>query len=150
MTKREKIEQFLSCKNFAITGVSRTEEKFGNAVYKELTNKGMKLFAVNPKAVSPSNIEFFTSFDKIPVPVDGIISAVPRVESMNIAFDAIRHGIRNIWFQQGTASKEALDFCKQNKINAVSGECILMFTEPVKSIHKFHRTIKKMFGRYPK
>lgn len=52
--------------------------------------------------------------------------------------------------QQGSESQAAIDFCKENKIDYVSGECIMMFSEPVQSIHRFHRGIWKLIGKYPK
>jgi hypothetical protein len=46
-------------------------------------------------------------------------------------------------------SKEALDELRDSGINFITGECILMHYKP-DSIHKFHRGLKKFFGRFPK
>jgi hypothetical protein len=35
-------------------------------------------------------------------------------------------------------------------LDIISKQCILMWAEPVKSIHKFHRNLKKLFGLLPK
>lgn len=51
--------------------------------------------------------------------------------------------------QQGSESKNAIDLCVKNGINVIAGECIMMYAEPVKSIHSFHRWINKLVGRYP-
>ena len=58
--------------------------------------------------------------------------------------------IKNIWMQQGSEAKDAINFCKDNGIDVVHGECILMFAEPVSSIHSLHRWINKLIGKYPK
>jgi hypothetical protein len=45
---------------------------------------------------------------------------------------------------------ESIEYALSNKTNLVTGQCILMFAEPVEGIHKFHRNLKKWFGRMPK
>jgi hypothetical protein len=51
--------------------------------------------------------------------------------------------------QPGSESAAALDYAAQNNIETISRECILMFLEPVKSVHALHRMFKKLVGRYP-
>lgn len=51
--------------------------------------------------------------------------------------------------QQGSESKSAIEFCVSKGMNVIAGEYIMMFAESVKSIHSFHRWIKKIFGKYP-
>jgi hypothetical protein len=36
---------------------------------------------------------------------------------------------------------------KQLGLNMVSGKCIMMYAEPVRSIHKWHRGFMKLIGR---
>jgi predicted CoA-binding protein len=59
-------------------------------------------------------------------------------------------GITRVWIQQMAQSPEALAYCEENDLSCVSGECILMYAEPVGSIHKFHRFFRKLFGRMPR
>jgi hypothetical protein len=47
-------------------------------------------------------------------------------------------------------SQAAIEYAVSNKVNLVTGQCILMFAEPVEGFHKFHRNLKKLFGRLPK
>jgi predicted CoA-binding protein len=58
-------------------------------------------------------------------------------------------GIKQVWIQQMADSKEALAELKDSGINFITGECILMHYKP-HNIHKFHGTLKKFFGRFPK
>ena len=51
--------------------------------------------------------------------------------------------------QQGAESSTAIDLCKQNNINVIHGECILMFAEPLGFMHSIHRWIWKILGKYP-
>ena len=78
-----------------------------------------------------------------------LISVQPS-ESEKLVKSAFEAGIKNIWLQQGAQSDSAIQLCKDNGINVVHNECILMFAEPVKSFHKFHRWVRKMLGKLPK
>jgi predicted CoA-binding protein len=64
--------------------------------------------------------------------------------------DAVEARIENIWIQQGSETQSAIETCKKNDINPVTGECILMYSEPVKFPHNFHRWIWKIFGKLPR
>ena len=48
MATLEAINNFTSQKNIAVAGVSRKKQKFGNAIYKELTKRGYNVYPVNP------------------------------------------------------------------------------------------------------
>lgn len=148
--KSESIKSFLKLKNIAIIGVSRTGKGFGASVYNHLKDNGYTVFAVNRIGGFSNNIKLYTSLFKIDHPIDGIITIVPPAETEDVIQVAFDLNIKNIWMQQGSSSKKAIDFCKEKGINFVSDECILMFAEPVKSIHRFHRWINKLVGRYPK
>jgi hypothetical protein len=39
---------------------------------------------------------------------------------------------------------------KASRITVISGQCILMFLEPVVSAHAVHRWINKVVGAYPR
>ena len=58
-------------------------------------------------------------------------------------------GITHIWMQPGSESAAAIAEAAKAGITVISGECILMFLEPVESFHAFHRFVK-VVGRYPK
>jgi predicted CoA-binding protein len=58
--------------------------------------------------------------------------------------------ISRLWLQQGHETKAAIEFCEKNGIAVVYSECVLMFAEPVKGIHAFHRWLWKIFRLLPK
>ncbi len=148
--KSESIKSFLKLKNIAIIGVSRKGEGFGAAIYNHLKDNGYTVYAVNRIGGFSNNIKLYNSLFQIDKQIDGIITIVPPSETEALLLSAHDLGIKNVWMQQGSQSNSAIQFCKEKKINVVYGECILMFVEPVKSIHKFHRFINKLIGKYPK
>jgi hypothetical protein len=44
--------------------------------------------------------------------------------------EAAAAGIHHVWLQQGAESPEVLKACRDAGIDAVSGECVLMFARP--------------------
>lgn len=148
--KIDSINSFLKSKNIAVIGVSRSTKGFGVAVYNHLKENSYTVFAVNRKGGFSNSIKLYQSLFKIDHQIDGIITVVPPDETEIVIHQAKDLGINNIWMQQGSESKNAIEFCEQNKINYVTNECILMFAEPVKSIHRFHRFINKISGKFPK
>ncbi len=71
-------------------------------------------------------------------------------QTESVVRDAVQAGIRHLWIQQGSDSAAALELARKEGLAVVSGDCILMFAEPVASFHRFHRWIWKLLGRLPK
>jgi predicted CoA-binding protein len=149
MASLKQIEEFLASEPIALVGVSRNPKKFGYAAFKELKEKGMKVIPVNPSAEEIMGVKVFPDINSLPEEVKAIIVMTAKEQSAGVIRDAKSKGIKNIWLQQMSDSKEALDELEGTDINFIKGECILMFYKP-HSFHKFHRGLKKLFGRYPK
>lgn len=147
--KIESIKSFLKLKNIAVVGVSSKGKGFGVAVYNHLKDNGYNAYGVNKNGGFSNSTKLYQSIESIGEDIDGIINVVPPSETEIIVQQAKELGIKHIWMQQGSESKNAINFCKDNGINVVHNECIIMFVEPVKSIHNFHRWINKLVGKYP-
>jgi uncharacterized protein len=147
---KQAVENFFAQKSFAIVGVSRNERKFGNAIFKELKKKGYNVFPVNPNMNEINGEKCYPELKSIPQKPDGIIISVKKEETEKVIKEAVNLNIKNIWMQQGSESANAIKFCTDNNVNVVSKECVMMFAQPVDSIHKFHRFFKNIFGALPK
>lgn len=143
------IQSFTNLKNIAVIGVSSKGKGFGVAVYNHLKNNGYNVFGINKNGGFSNNIKLYNSLAMIENGIDGVVTVVPPAETEIVVQEANELGIKHIWMQQGSESINAIEFCKENGIQYVSGECIMMFVEPVKSIHRFHRWINKIAGKYP-
>ena len=150
MTKQFEVTNFLKNKSIAVVGVSRNKKKFGYIAYKNLKDKGYKVFPINPNVEAVDSDKCYPNLSSIKENIEGVLLVVPPQQSEQVVKEANNLGIKSIWFQQGSSSNEAVKFCEANDMSVVSGECIMMFTEPVESIHKFHRWIWKIFGKLPK
>jgi predicted CoA-binding protein len=149
MSSKKSVDEFLSKKNLAVVGVSRKSTKFGNVIYKELKKKGFTTFGVNPNLESIDGDKCYRSLRELDGKIEGVVNVVSPKETINVVKEANALGIKNVWMQQGSESDEAVAYCRENDINEVHKECILMFAEPVKSIHGFHRWIWKVLGKLP-
>ena len=144
------IESFLSSKKIAIAGVSRNSRKFGYTVFKELSQKGFDVYPINPNTNSLGGTPCFQSVSALPSDVKNLLILTPKDQTNGLIREAVSTGISGIWIQQMSETPEAIQFAEENKVNLISKQCILMWLEPVKSIHKFHRNLKKLFGMLPK
>lgn len=149
MTTQDTVKNFTSLKKIGVAGVSRNSRKFGNAIYRGMKKNGYEVYPVNPYAEQIEGDTCYKDVASLPE-VEGLIINTPAEQSLKILNEAKENGINNVWLQQGAYSKEAIKFCEENNMNYVAGECIFMFMEPVESIHKFHRWLWKVIGKYPK
>jgi len=149
MISRSSISEFLSHKNIAVVGVSRNVKKFGNAVFKELKNKGYQVFPVNPYIKEFEGEKCYPDLGTLSGKAESaVIIAAPYVTEKTVE-DAVSAGIKNIWIQQGAESDRAVSYCKENNMNVIYGECILMFAEPAAFFHRAHRFVNGVFGKLP-
>jgi predicted CoA-binding protein len=149
MTSLKQIEDFLATEPVAMIGVSRNPKKFGQMAFKELKGKGLNVIPVNPATGEILGVKAYPNINALPPEVKTIIIMTKKDQTLSIVKDAKAKGIRNIWIQQMADSKDALKELEGSDINYITGECILMHYKP-HSIHKFHKVLKKFFGRFPK
>jgi uncharacterized protein len=150
MTSKADVDDFVAQRTLAVVGVSRQGKKFGNYAFKELTDRGYRVFPVHPLAETIEGERCYPSLHDLPHTVGGVLIVVSPNQTEQVVHDAAAAGIKRVWIQQGAASPQAIQFCQENGIREVHGECILMFAEPVKSVHGFHRFVLKLLGRLPK
>ena len=150
MISQKDIEIFLEPKKIAIAGVSRNPKKFGHQVYKELKKRDYVVYPVNPLASDIDGDKVYSSITELPPDVKHLLILTPKKETDLILRAAIKQGFTNIWVQQMSETKDTIKIAAENHVDVISRKCIFMFAEPVTSIHKFHRTLMKWFGRLPK
>ena len=147
--KLENVYKFLNCKKFAIVGVSRNEKKFGNIVYKELRKKNYNILPVNPYMDTYNGEKCYKSINELPSDVEALIVVTKPDITLPIVKDAIEKGIKHIFLQKGAQHSEAVEYAEENNVNIIQKQCIMMFANP-SGFHKFHRSLVKFFGLFPK
>ena len=146
---KQSIDTFLAGKRFAVAGVSRDPKKFGYLAFKELKEKGFDVYPVNPQADMILDQQCYHSLDDLPGDLKTLLVLTPKSQTTEVVKTAIGRGINNIWIQQKADTPEAIALAKESQVNLVTNTCILMHTEPVKGVHKFHRTLMKILRMLP-
>lgn len=149
MNTRKDIDGFVAQKTLAVVGMSRDPQSFSGRAYGELKAKGYKLYPVNPNAQSIAGEKCYPSVGALPEEVGGALLFTKPGVTEKVVREAAEAGIRRIWIQQGAQDEASIRYCLDQRLEAVSGQCILMFAEPVASFHGVHRWIKKLFGGIP-
>ncbi len=148
MTTQASVEDFLAQKTLAIAGVSRSGKGFGNSVIKDLSGKGYEVLPVHPEVDEVAGFHCYRSIADLPKEVGGLVLVVPPDQTKKLVREAKDAGIQRVWMQQGAESAEAIRYCEENGIDAVHGECVMMFAQPA-GVHRFHRWVNGVFGKLP-
>jgi len=139
------IQDFLAQKRIAIAGISRDPAGFSAMVFKEFCRRGYDVVPVNPNAAELQGRRSF---------VDAVLLMTSPEVTDILVKDCAEAGIRRIWMHratgQGSVSTKAIDFCQQQGIDVVPGECPFMFLPNAAAYHRFHGLIRKITGRYPR
>ena len=149
MNAKKDVDEFLAQKNIAVVGVSRKKTKFGNAIYRELKQKGYNVYPVNPNMNSLDGDTCYPDLLSISSNVDAVVINVPPAQTEKVVREANEAGIKKVWLQQGSQSDEAVKYCEENGIDCVSNECILMFVQPSALIHRAHKWVWSVLGKLP-
>lgn len=141
MPTRAMIDEFLSHHELALVRQSPSSAIRGVRIDEELGAKGYEIAVayIDESVAGPRLAD-------LKAPVEGVIVAVPSDECEKAVREAIEADIPRVWLQRGCESKSAIELCEQRGIPVVHGACVLMYAEPVKSIHGFHRWLWKTLG----
>ena len=131
MATLAQIKNFLAPKKMIIAGASRNPKKFGGQVFNELLKKGYTLIPLHPEADQIQGITCYKDFDDLPEVPDALYIVTPNKETYALVEKAVSHGIKCIWIQQQSDTKEAVELALRNETDLIAGKCMMMFAEPV-------------------
>ncbi len=149
MTTRRTVDEFMKQKNLALVGASSGGKKFGNTILREMSEKGYAMHPVHPTARNIDGMQCRSRLADLPEEVTGLILVIPPEQTELVVKEVASTNIGHIWMQQGAQSDEAVRICNELGVPCIAGECILMFAEPVRSLHALHRWIWKVLGKLP-
>lgn len=124
-----KIDDFLSQERFALFGMSRAGDKFGNKVYRNLTSKGYRVFPIHPATDNIQGITCWPNLAALPEKVDGAVIVVPPEQTERIVEKLAEADIRRVWMQPGAESKKAIQYCEEKGMSVIYQECVMMLSE---------------------
>lgn len=153
-TTLDDIHDFLAQHRIALVGLSRNPKDFSRLVFREMSQRGYDMVAVNPAAAG--ELEGRRCFARVqevdPPPAAALIMTAPD-ETERVVRDCAQAGVRQVWMHrgggQGAVSEEAVNFCRQQGMRLVEGHCPLMFLPATPLFHHVHGFILRLLGRYP-
>ena len=111
---------------YAVVGVSRDKSKYGFKVFKDLLDKGYKVVGINPRAEKILKQKIYPDLLSVDKKIDVVVMVVPP----NLAFKLLHQvkflKIDKVWFQPGSESAQAIDFCVENNIKYTQNACIML------------------------
>ncbi len=150
MTSRTTIDSFVKGRTLAMVGVSARGKGFGISAYKELKGRGYRVLPIHPTATAIQGDPCWKSLAELPEPVERLLVVVSPDAAEGVVREAAAAGVRQVWLQQGAESPRALQAAADLGVDVVQGQCILMFAEPVTSVHRVHRWLWSVIGRIPR
>jgi predicted CoA-binding protein len=141
MATQAMIDEFLGHRKLALIRLSPTTTVAGARIDDELKSKDHDITVVYlDESVTEPRLA------SLKEPVEGVIIAVPKKHAEKAVKEAIEAGIPRIWIQNGCQTKAAIELGEASGVPVVHGACVMMYAQPVKSIHAFHRRLWKTLG----
>ena len=115
--------------SIALIGASNDRSKYGNKIYRDLRNKGYNVTPINPKEEKIEGDKAYSSIKEMKKLPDIANFVVPPPVAMKIAQNITNLGIKHLWFQPGSESKELEDWLKNTDgIEYLINACIMVET----------------------
>ena len=111
---------------YAVVGASNNSQKYGHKVLADLNSKGFLVVPINPHEKQILGLSAYADISSCPQKIDVVIFVVPPKIAFSILQQAIKSGIKKFWFQPGSESKEANEFCSKNSCECITGSCIML------------------------
>jgi predicted CoA-binding protein len=119
---------FLKKENvIAVVGASSNPGKWGHRMFRHLRKSGFRAFPVNPGTKDIDGERCFPDITSLPEKPDVVITVVRPEVTEQVVKECGRLGVRKVWMQPGSESKKAIDYCRENGIEAVHGSCYVIY-----------------------
>jgi len=113
----------------ALIGASNNRSKYGNKIYRDLRSKNYHVIPINPKEKLIEGDKAYSSIEEMDTLPDIANFVVPPPVAMKIAQHIANLGIKHLWFQPGSESKELENWLKNTDgIKYLINSCIMIET----------------------
>ena len=120
------MKDMLSFKNWAVVGATDDKSKFGYKVFMKLKSHGYNVYPVNPKLSEIEGIKCSKSISDIREKIDVVSMIVNPKIGIQLVDEVSGAGIKNMWCQPGAESEELIAKARENGINVIYHECVLV------------------------
>ncbi len=112
----------------AVIGATNDKTKYGNIIYRDLKNKGIKVLGVNPKATTIDGDKSYKTMKDIDVKPDILNFVLPPKLGLVVIKEAIELGYDHFWLQPGAESEEIIDLLQAKNKQYLANACVMVET----------------------
>jgi predicted CoA-binding protein len=95
-------------KTVAVIGASNDRSKFGNMAVRAYRSEGWAVYPVNPREDTIEGLKAYSSISEIIATVTRAVLYLPPSIVLNVLVGIAQKGVREIYFNPGTESPEAI------------------------------------------
>ncbi len=110
---------------YAIVGASNNPEKFGYKVMKDWQEAGFTVVPINLKETKILGQKVYPNLSAYPEKIDVVVFIVPPPVTLQILPEVVKLGIKKVWFQPGSESDAASQFCQNNGLVESKNACLM-------------------------
>lgn len=103
-------------KVIAVVGASRSPEKYGHQIFRDLLKNNYRVYGVNPNSDSLFNQEVYKCLEEVPEKIDVVVFVTHPKVTEEVLKECVLLGIKEIWFQPGSESMETLNFAREHRM----------------------------------
>jgi uncharacterized protein len=151
MIDEQRARAFLACGRIAVVGASDDQKNFGGAVQRALVDHGVDVVCVNPRVDAVGGQPSYPSVADVPGRIDGVLVMISGPAVLDVLRAAAARDVRHVWLFKGlggagSATEDAIRLCDELGMDVVAGACPMMFLDPVRGPHRFHRRLRRLNG----
>ncbi|KAI9502410.1 hypothetical protein GGI25_004696 [Coemansia spiralis] len=120
------MDTFFVAKRFAVVGASLDRTKYGNKVLRWYLDHNLPVTPVNPKAEMIEGQQCVRSLAELNDPGVSVSVITPPQVSEQILKEAVRLGIKHIWFQPGSEPRGFKEVAAKHSGVIGNGPCVLV------------------------
>ncbi len=107
-------------KTIVVFGASQDSSKYGYKIFHTLTQKGFKVYGINPKGGQVDGQTLYTALADVPETVDVAIMVIPPAALLGAVEQCKAKKVKEIWFQPGAQEEAAFVLATAAGMKAVN------------------------------
>jgi predicted CoA-binding protein len=148
------IHEFLAQPRFAFIGVSRNPRSFSRTLFRDFLARGYQIQPVNPFAAEIDGRHCYPTVRSITPPPANVFLMARRDSLNTLLRECAQSGATLAWLYGVSGLKdvppETLRIAEEYGIGIIPGYCPYMFFKDATFFHRWHGSLWKMIGLFPK
>lgn len=115
-----------SSTSVAVIGASDNMAKYGAIIYRDLKQRGFRVFAVNPNRSTVDGDAAYPDLESLPEAPTVVDIVVPADVGASVLEEADRLGYKRVWFQPGSERDDLITFASDRGFDFIDDSCIMV------------------------